>query len=209
MDIAMAGKSPTLAEKQNAMRAMRGVIETLARTLGGTATELSAIAASGPAAFDPGAFAELRVAGAAVGHLGTLSGAALQAFGLDIPLVAAEVELESLLALFPPRGTIAPLPAFPSVERDLSPILPENVTWEGVSRLVNGVRATADGKRIESYEFIGTYRGKQIGQGKKSLTLRLVFRDPARTLRHEEVDPEVGVVMQRLKAELGAEFRVG
>jgi trehalose-6-phosphate synthase len=32
---------------------------------------------------------------------------------------------------------------------------------------------------------VGVFRGKQIGAGKKSVTLTLVFRDPERTLRHE------------------------
>jgi phenylalanyl-tRNA synthetase beta subunit len=46
-----------------------------------------------------------------------------------------------------------------------------------------------------------------VGAGKKSVTLRLRFRDDKRTLRHEEVDPQVATVVEKAKAELGAELR--
>lgn len=210
MDVPFTGKAATFAEKQNGVRALRGVIESLVRRLGGesalTTLKFEAANAHAPA-FDGGAYASILVNGKAIGYLSLLTSEATKDFGLEIPLVASELNLDALLALYPPKGSIAPLPQFPSVERDLSPVLPESVTWENVSKLVESVRATPAGQRIESFNFIGTYRGKQIGQGKKSLTLRLIFRDKAKTLRHEEVDPEVGVLVDRLKGELSAEFR--
>ena len=50
-------------------------------------------------------------------------------------------------------------------------------------------------------------RGKPIPAGRKSVTFRMMFRDPDTTLRHEQVDPQVASVVDRLKAELGAELR--
>ena len=88
-------------------------------------------------------------------------------------------------------------------KRDLSLILDESVAWAQVQDLVEGDSP----ERLEACTFVGAYRGKQVGAGKKSLTLRLTFRDPDRTLRHEEVDPQVDGVMERVKRELGAEIR--
>jgi phenylalanyl-tRNA synthetase beta chain len=39
------------------------------------------------------------------------------------------------------------------------------------------------------------------------VSFRMVFRDPAATLRHEQVDPQVAAVVDRLKSKLGAELR--
>jgi len=39
------------------------------------------------------------------------------------------------------------------------------------------------------------------------VTLRLTFRDPARTLRHEEVDPQVRAVVALAGEKLGATLR--
>ena len=79
----------------------------------------------------------------------------------------------------------------------------EDVAWARVERLVRD--AALD--RLESCDFVGVYRGKQVGAGKKSLTVRLTFRDPGRTLRHEAVDPQVETAVDRFKQDLGAEIR--
>ena len=210
MDVAVAGKTVSLIEKQDGVRALRGVIETVVMSLGGSkATSRLRFEPAPPisAAFEPGAFAVVYLGDTKLGHFGLLAAPAIKSFGLEQPLVGGEFIVDDLLALYPPRGNIAPLPAFPSVERDLSPVVAESTTWADVSRLVQGVGSSDEGKRIESFRFIGTYRGKQLGEGKKSVTLRVVFRDPTKTLRHEEVDPEVNVLMDRMKSDLHAEFR--
>jgi phenylalanyl-tRNA synthetase beta subunit len=56
-------------------------------------------------------------------------------------------------------------------------------------------------------EFVTTFRGKQIGAGKRSLTQRVRFRAANRTLRHEEVDPQMQRVMELLKSNFHAEIR--
>ena len=44
------------------------------------------------------------------------------------------------------------------------------------------------GPLLESVEFAGQYRGRQIGEGQKSYLLTLTFRAVDRTLTSEEVD---------------------
>ncbi|MBY0111584.1 MAG: phenylalanine--tRNA ligase subunit beta [Phycisphaerales bacterium] len=210
MDVVYSGKAATLAEKQDGLRAMRGTIESVVRTLGGErgVRGLKIEAATPHAkAFDAGSFARVSLHGEALGYYALLTAETGAMFGIDVPLVAAELSLATLLGVFPPKSQVALLPEFPSVERDLSPVVAESVTWDTVAGVVESVRSTA--ARIESCAFIGTYRGKQLGQGKKSVTLRVTFRDRAKTLRHEEVDPEIGAIMERLKKDVGAEFRMG
>ncbi len=50
-------------------------------------------------------------------------------------------------------------------------------------------------------------RLKQLGSGKKSVTMRVRFRDESRTLRHEEVDPQMDRLAEKAKQDLGAEIR--
>jgi phenylalanyl-tRNA synthetase beta chain len=95
------------------------------------------------------------------------------------------------------------LPTFPAVERDLSPVLAESVTWDEIRSTVQ----SATLPRLEALDFVGTFRGKQIGEGKKSLTLRLRFRDASKTLRHEEVDTEVQTLVGLLNTRCGASWR--
>ena len=68
------------------------------------------------------------------------------------------------------------------------------------------VRA-ANLQQLESVDFVTTFRSKDIGAGKKSLTLTLDFRDPARTLKSEEVDAQVQSAIEMLGKNFGAVLR--
>jgi len=141
----------------------------------------------------------------AVGVVGLIAGATQQQFGLDVPVVAAELEMDVVLAARPPKRRVEMPPAFPGIERDVSLIVGEDVAW---SRIEAGVRA-AGPARLVGVAFVGTYRGKPIEAGKKSVTLRMAFREAARTLRDEEITPEVERVVAHLSREVGAVVRAG
>ena len=204
MDVAGEGAKRAHAERQHTIRAMRGVIETLARGMFGPEARLI-IEPAAPTqnAWDTTAYAEIRLGDRLLGRFGVIDAKVQSTAGLDQPVVCAELDLAPMIEAFPPVGSVQPLPEFPPIERDLSLIIDEPVTWASVENLVRG----ANLDRLEACSFVGVYRGKQVGAGKKSLTMRLRFRDPARTLRHEEVDPEVASVVEGVKRQLGAEIR--
>lgn len=192
--------------RQGAVRAMRCVVESLVGAMHGPRAKIT-IESATPAftGVDPGAFARVMLGERQIGCFGLVSPALLAEYGLDRAVAAAEIDAEPLLAGFPPRAAIEPLASFPAIERDLSLIVAEGVTWDAVRGEVLKLRAAL----LEDVAFVYTYRGKQFGAGKKSLTLRLRFRDPARTLRHEEVDPQVEAVAAAARGAFGAEIRSG
>ncbi len=126
-----------------------------------------------------------------------------EVFDLATPLAAAELELERLLSLHPPVRQAAEPPRFPGIERDLSFVVPESVRWAQIEASL----AAARPELLEGVTYLTTYRGKPIAPGSKSLSLRLFFRDPQGTLRHERVDPQVASVVERLRVDLSAELR--
>ncbi len=192
-------------QKQAAIRLVRATIESAARALGGAQVQVQfEPAAQTPmSAYEAGACAGVVINGRRVGVIGLLSAAVQKQHDLDGPMAIAEVGLDDLVGLFPPRSVVHALPEFPAIERDLSLIVREGTTWARIEGLVGSLRLAL----LEECTFVGTFRGQQIGAGKKSVTLRLRFRDEQRTLRHEEVDPQVAAVVERAKAELGAELR--
>ncbi len=204
MDVPTAGAKATNEELQAGLRAIRGVAEAVVARLGGEGAEVRLVAASPyAAAFRADAFADVLINGGRVGSVGLLADAVLRRHDLEHPIAAGDLNLDALLALFPPGVRIRPLPAFPAIDRDVSLLVPEGTAWERVRSLVEGANLPL----LESVEFVGTYRGKQAGAGRKSVTLRLTFRDPARTLRREEGEPQVSGLVDRARAELGAEVR--
>lgn len=199
------GKAGGIEERQQGVRLIRGVVEAAVRAMAGAAATLGvepgAEAAPG---YEPEAWGEVMLDGQPLGRLGLVSTDAQRLFGIDVPMVAAELDLATLLAGYPPRATVTALPAFPAIERDLSLIVDEQVPWRRVREVV----AAAKPDKLEDVRFVGTYRGKQTGPGKKSVTLRMLFRDPTRTLRHEEVDPQVESVIAVAREQLGATLRM-
>ncbi len=191
-------------DKQLGLRQMRGVIEALVRQVAGmeNAPTIEPVEPSAPA-HDKSAGAAVSLDNTLIGRFGLISKKAQSRYDLDTPVVFAEMDLDALLALYPPASRVDQAPAFPAIERDLSVIIAEDVPWRRLEELA----ASAHMERLEEAEFVGVYRGKQVGPGRKSVTLRLRFRDPARTLTHEEVDPEVEKLTDSLKRDLKAEFR--
>ncbi|MCC7406553.1 MAG: phenylalanine--tRNA ligase subunit beta [Phycisphaeraceae bacterium] len=182
-----------------AVRELRGVIDELQTSLAGTQTLTYEPATRA----NLSAAAEIRRGGKVLGFLGVLDAATQGLFDLQTPVVVAELDLDVLLEKYPPPRKVMELPRYPAVERDLSVIVEETVTWQAIEGVVVGLGVTW----LESVGFVGVYRGKPIESGRKSVTLRMVFRDPNGTLRHEQVDEQVRRVVEALGAKVGASLR--
>jgi phenylalanyl-tRNA synthetase beta chain len=183
------------------LRFTRGVIERLVTLLKGPDATTDVQPKDGMPWLENGAV--VRLGGEVLGTMGLIAPAARQLFGLKGRICAAEVGLPALYAGYPPDTEARALPAFPAIERDISAVLADREAWSRVKEIVLGARLP----HLEHVAFITTYRGKQVGAGRKSLSLRLRFRAPDRTLTHEEADDASRAAMEALKRELGAEIR--
>ncbi|MBL9032505.1 MAG: phenylalanine--tRNA ligase subunit beta [Phycisphaerae bacterium] len=197
---ATKGRAPTIDQQQEAIRLVRGAIEAVAAVLTSACVSVRAETPDCPG-FEPGTFGRVMLGEQEIGRIGLASRAALGVAGADIPAALAEVALDRLIEGYPPKRRVEALAAFPGIERDVSLVVDEAVTWERVRGVSTGLPL------LEGAWFIGTFRGKQVGAGKKSVTIRLAFRDPARTIRHEEVDPQVGEFVRAAAERLGAVLR--
>jgi phenylalanyl-tRNA synthetase beta chain len=193
---------------QATLRLVRGTLEAVARTLGGpnARIELKPVSLSFGAA-DPSASAEVILHSATqtrtIGWLAPIAQKVQSQFGLEHAVVACEVELDPLIELFPPKVLVSALPAFPAIERDLSLIVDDATPWAKIESFVTSENPAL----MESLSFVTTYRGKPLDAGKKSVTLRMLFRDPGRTLKHDEVTPQMDKLIDAAKRELDAEVR--
>ena len=73
--------------------------------------------------------------------------------------------------------------AFPAVHEDIAVVIGEEVPAQRIREAV----LAAAGELLASAEIFDLYRGEQVGEGRKSLALRLTFRAADRTLTDEEV----------------------
>jgi len=186
-------------DTQQGLRDQRGTIEELISQLAGNVTVVFETAQMANMSVS----ARVHVAGSDVGYIGVLDHACRDSFDLQSEIVLAEIDIDLLLTHYPPDHQVAQLARFPAIERDISIVVDEAVCWQQIE---SHVHATLP-KLLESLSFVVTYRGKPIAKGQKSVTLRMQFRDPANTLRHDQVDPQVDAVIKRLQSELNAQLR--
>lgn len=184
------------------LRTMRGTLEELLHAMG-LAGRCTITPANQPVEWAQPA-AEIAVDGKPLGTYGPASTAILRLFDLQTPVILAELNYELLTSAYPPQPVVTTLPRFPAIERDLSVIVEERTPWAEIEAAVRRVNPAL----MERLNFVTTYRGKPVPAGRKSVTLRMTFRDPARTLQHDEVTSQVDAVVAELKRAVGAELRV-
>ncbi|MGI9012614.1 MAG: phenylalanine--tRNA ligase subunit beta [Phycisphaerales bacterium] len=198
-----------MADPSLGLRPLRGVLERILEH--GQTAEGAAVAFSPHEVHwaQPGTSASISRDKAQIGNIGVVHADILQAFGLDHPIIAAELELEAVTGRDDDdvdntreQSATAP-PAFPAIERDLSLILNESVAWQRVTDTITHCTPVD----LEHVAFVTAFRGTQIGSGRKSVTARLRFRSSDRTLTHDEVDAEIKRIVSALEQSLAAEIR--
>lgn len=153
-------------------------------------------------AFHPGKSARILVDGEAVGWLGELHPRWQQKYQVEGPVMAFEMELAFILGRPLPR--FAEVSRFPPVRRDIALVVDEGVP----------VRAILDAAWTEKpavlleISLFDVYRGKGLGEGKKSLAFRVLLQDTQKTLTDSDVEAAVTQVVQALQARFGATLRI-
>jgi phenylalanyl-tRNA synthetase beta chain len=108
---------------------------------------------------------------------------------------AFELDIDALSELTGAAPGYRPVSTFPAVIQDIAVVVAEDVPAADVDAVVR----EAGGDLLERVRLFDVYRGEQVGEGGKSLALRLEFRAPDRTL----TDDEVAEVRGRIEGELG------
>ncbi len=138
-----------------------------------------------------------------LGELGQLSPLIARKLDLRDPVFLAEINLDELLARRGAAGGFKPLPAFPTIARDVAMVVPEAVTHEQVLQAVKKTRA----EFLEGVELFDVFRGRNIAEGSKSLAYAFTYRHAERTLKDDEANASHARIVHALRETLGATIR--
>lgn len=108
------------------------------------------------------------------------------------------LDVEKLRAFDSRTNSFSALPQYPHVFQDLSLLVREDTTWKQMKKAI--------GKRAVSIAFVDEYRGKQIPEGYKSVTLRVELASEEGTLTAEEIRAHMKEIRDAL-ADAGATLR--
>jgi phenylalanyl-tRNA synthetase beta chain len=175
----------------------KGVVESLLNQLGLKAS----FEHSDDEGLYPGRAAAVVVEDGRLGILGDVHPKVAQAFELSDTACLIEIDLEKLLAKVARTGRYQSIPRFPSVSRDIALVVDEPVTYRSVEQTIRSFPL------VRNVTLFDLYRGEQIGEGKKSFAIRIVYQAASRTLTDEEVDRTQKQMLARLGDELGATLR--
>ena len=145
-------------------------------------------------------------AGTPVGNLGLLSKKAALDCGIkNSAVMLFELDIDSLKPLNSRTNTFTHLPEYPMTDYDISLLFDSSVKWEEIAAVTRG--KDSPDNLLRNVSFVDEYRGKQVPEGKKSVTLRLVIGSRKKTLTSDEIENCAGAIIKRLGKTLGAELR--
>jgi phenylalanyl-tRNA synthetase beta chain len=120
-----------------------------------------------------------------------------------VPVLAAEIDFDTLSRHIPASHLVRPVPRFPAVRQDIALVVDQSIPASQVQAAI----LAAGGKLLTGVRLFDVYQGEQIGAGKKSLAYALTFQAEDRTLTDQEVAKAQGRIVTKLEKELGARLR--
>ena len=165
--------------------------------------DYTVVSCSDNVSYHPGRCAKLCVGERIIGIMGEIHPLVLKNYDIDVPVYAAELDFDAIFDLMNPNKTYTPLPKYPATTRDFSFVCEETLE-------VGSIFATAKkagGKLVEDVSLFDIYRGPQVGENKKSVSIRVTLRAADRTLTVEEAEKAGSKILKALEAELGITLR--
>ncbi|MBQ7714836.1 MAG: phenylalanine--tRNA ligase subunit beta [Clostridia bacterium] len=155
---------------------------------------------------DEAAWLNICLGGKKIGDLGLLSRKAALACGIKVlTAVLVELDLDELVPLRSRTNDFEHLPDFPENTFDISFLVDDSVKWETMKETILGKRT--DGALLKDVLFVDEYKGRQIPDGKKSVTVRLVIGSNEKTLTGAEIEDVANAVMRKITHVMGADVR--
>ena len=178
----------------------KGIVETLCGALG--EGSLTWTAGTHPITH-AGRTALLTIAGQSVGMVAELSEVTVETHDLPRRTYIFDLDGDVLFRSFgETTARFSALPRYPSVVRDIAPMFDTGVPYAEVEQAA----INAAGEYLESVRLTDVYTGPNVGEGKRSLTLRFTFRSATGTLKDAVVEAALNSVRAALTG-IGGEVR--
>jgi phenylalanyl-tRNA synthetase beta chain len=179
----------------------KGVLEAVARAAG---IALTFEPGAGRDAFlHPGRAARVLAGGVDAGFLGELHPRVAERYELEGPVAVFEVDVATLEAALPTLLVETPFADVPPLRQDIAVVVAD----EHLAGELESAARSAGGALLRDVGVFDVYRGPALGEGRRSLAIRLTFQAEDRTLTDEEVRPIREKIVEQLAERFGATLR--
>jgi phenylalanyl-tRNA synthetase beta chain len=152
--------------------------------------------------YHPGRSARVALDGALVAQFGQLHPEIAAKRKLRQGVWVAEILIDALYRYPLRRVQFEPLAKYPSVERDLSFLFANEITFENIARAVAKLLIP----ELRNFSPVEIFRGGKLPAGRYSILLRATFQSRERTLRDQEIAAWSSKIVKTLEA-LGGTLR--
>jgi len=110
-----------------------------------------------------------------------------------------EINYDKLMPFSSRTNKFKELSLYPLVEKDLSIIVDENITWKEIKSTIQDM--------VKEIDFIEEYKGNQIPKNKKSIMLRIKIGNIDSTMTSDQINDTINKILKKLNKTCGAFLR--
>lgn len=179
---------------------LKGVVEVLLENCGIKDYELERSSAS---YLHSGQAAQIKVANKILGHFGQMTPSLRDEFKFKQPVFLAELSLEQLLTLPASDVKYTSLPKLQTVNRDLSFLLPENVSYQELQKAIKDLEI----KELVNIRLFDIYTGKNLPTGRRSLSFSLRYQPLVESMTDQQINELDEKIINLLSSKFDAQLR--
>ena len=144
--------------------------------------------------------------GQKIGDMGLVAKKVSMECGIkNLSVMLFELDATKLKPLKSRTNKFTHLAEYPKTDYDISMLFDSGTSWHDIYDAIMGQKKAS--ALLKDAAFVDEYRGKQIPDGKKSVTIRLTIGSDEKTLTSQEIENAAGQVMKKLSKKTGAELR--
>ena len=141
-----------------------------------------------------------------IGDLALLSKKAAMACGIkNSAVMLFELSIDGFKPFTSRTNEFTHLAEYPMIDYDISLLFDSTISWAEIQKTALGCKG--QNQNLQDVTFFEEYKGKHVPEGKKSVTMRLVIGSKEKTLKADEIEACVAVVVKKLTKKLNAETR--
>lgn len=134
-----------------------------------------------------------------IGEIGELHPTLARKLGIKKPVAMALIDIDACIKVGKKQVVYAPISPYPSVDRDISLRVPQDVTYAQVFKTIRKSGSTI----LTNIELFDVFeKGEE-----KSFAFHLSFSDPDRTLTKEDADKAMEKILKVLQKELSIDLK--
>ena len=173
---------------------IKGAAEALMHSLKLDGIRFTALAGEACEYTRPGHTARITASNLALGLVAEIHPEVRDAYDLKQTAFIFELDLEKISGLIPQALKSKPIPRYPAIYRDITIIVDRGIETQSVLEAVDNFQE----ELIENLHLFDVFEGEPIAAGKKSVSFRITYRSPGKTLEDDDVNELHKSITERL-----------